>query len=87
MDTPGLFGKRSTPIPYEVMNTPAFLDYPALAPPKGVTPNFDNPSNLAAPELAVLQLTLATLFVAMRLYTKRFVVKRILAEDCESLHE
>ncbi|KAH7399487.1 hypothetical protein BKA66DRAFT_165614 [Pyrenochaeta sp. MPI-SDFR-AT-0127] len=81
MDTFSLFGKRSTTYTYEQMNTEAFLDSPALAPPKGVKPNFENPSNLAAPELAVLQLSLATIFVVMRMYTKRFVVKRLLSED------
>ncbi|KAJ8105749.1 hypothetical protein OPT61_g9993 [Boeremia exigua] len=59
----------------------ALLDGPALAPPPGVTPNFVNPANLSHPELAVLQLTLATLVVWMRIYTKLRVLKRMLAED------
>ncbi len=61
----------------------ALLDGPALAPPRGVKPNFVDPSNLSHPELAVLQLTVATLVVWMRIYTKIRVLKRILTEDCE----
>ncbi|KAH7076445.1 hypothetical protein BKA63DRAFT_282814 [Paraphoma chrysanthemicola] len=58
-----------------------FLNLPALAPPPGVIPKFENPPSLRQPELAVLQLTLATLAVWMRLYTKQFVVRRMLPED------
>lgn len=65
------------------LDSEAFLDFPALAPPPGVTPQFDNPPSLRAPGLAVLQLTVATLFVGMRFHTKHFVVKKVLPEDCE----
>lgn len=61
------------------------LNGPALAPPPGINPNFDNPENLAHPELAVLQLIVATLVVAMRLYTKLGILRNMLAEDCEPL--
>lgn len=61
----------------------AILDAPALAPPKGVVPNFENPENLSHPELAVLQLAIATVVVGMRVYTKMGVVGKMLAEDCE----
>lgn len=63
----------------------AILDGPALAPPPGVKPNFVNPDNLAHPELAVLQLTIATLVVLMRIYTKLGVLRKMQAEDCEYL--
>lgn len=61
----------------------AILDRPALAPPPGVVPNFANPDNLSQPELAVLQLVVATVVVGMRVYTKLGVVRNMLAEDCE----
>lgn len=61
-----------------------FLDSPASAPPPGVIADLENPETLRAPGLAVLQLILATFVVAVRLYTKKYVVKRMLAEDCES---
>lgn len=63
-------------------STEAILNGPALAPPPGTEPNFDNPDNLAHPKLAVLQLSIATLVVAMRLYTKLGVLRNILVEDC-----
>jgi hypothetical protein len=63
----------------------AILDGPALAPPPGVKPNFVNPDNLAHPGLAVLQLTIATLVVLMRIYTKLGVLRKMQAEDCEYL--
>lgn len=61
----------------------AMLDTPALAPPSGVKANFDNPDNLSHPELAVLQLVVATVVVGLRIYTKLGVVRKMLAEDCE----
>jgi hypothetical protein len=60
------------------------LDLPALAPPEGVVPNFENPESLRHPELAVIQFTAATLVVAIRIYTKYFIVRKMLVEDCES---
>lgn len=65
------------------INDPALLDRPALAPPPGVTPNFTNPANLARPWLAGFQFALITIFVCIRLYTKKYVVGRWLAEDCK----
>lgn len=62
----------------------AILDGPAMAPPPGVKPNFEHPENLSHPELAWLQLIVATAVVVMRVYTKLGVVRKMLAEDCES---
>ncbi|KAJ4382806.1 hypothetical protein N0V86_002030 [Didymella sp. IMI 355093] len=59
----------------------AILNGPALAPPPGVKPNFENPQNLSHPELAVLQLVIATAVVMMRVYTKLGVVRKMWAED------
>ncbi|KAF3046373.1 hypothetical protein E8E12_005915 [Didymella heteroderae] len=52
-----------------------------MAPPPGVKPNFENPDNLSHPELAWLQLSIATAVVVMRVYTKLGVVRKMLAED------
>jgi hypothetical protein len=49
-----------------------------------VVPNFENPESLRHPELAVIQFTAATLVVAIRIYTKYFIVRKMLVEDCES---
>jgi hypothetical protein len=67
----------------------SILDLPALAPPPGVEPNFENPESLQHPELAVLQFVIATVAVIIRLYTKQFIVGRLLSEDCKlvSQHE
>ncbi|KAF9699863.1 hypothetical protein EKO04_002284 [Ascochyta lentis] len=59
----------------------AVLDAPALPPPDGVVPHFDHPHNLSQPGLAVLQLTVTTVVVGIRVYTKLGVVKKMLAED------
>lgn len=64
----------------------AILDGPAIAPPPGVKPNFEHPDNLSHPELAVLQLVVATVVVGMRVYTKLGVVRKMLAEDCVYHH-
>lgn len=63
------------------------MSAPALAPPKGVVPNFENPHNLSQPGLAILQLVLTTVVVGIRVYTKMWVVRKMLAEDCELLFE
>ena len=63
----------------------AILSAPALTPPPGVEANFDHPDNLSHPELAVLQLAVATAVVGLRIYTKLGVVRNMLAEDCKCL--
>jgi hypothetical protein len=59
------------------------MDLPAMAPPEGVVPNFENPDSLRQPELAVVQLIVATLAVAIRIFTKYFIVRKMLVEDCK----
>ena len=62
------------------------LQSPAMKPPPGLTPNLKNPpKHFFADRLVtmVLCLTFATLFVAMRMYTKLFVMKRHGWEDCK----
>ena len=59
---------------------------PALQPPLGVTPNFDDPENIQCAIIATLAVTLgaATFFTAVRIYTKAFILKSIALEDCSS---
>jgi hypothetical protein len=61
------------------------LDMPALAPPPGVVPNFiDPPTNRAAIFVVfVTCLVIMTLAVAIRMYTKIFMLKKLAIEDCE----
>ncbi|RYP53962.1 hypothetical protein DL769_010422 [Monosporascus sp. CRB-8-3] len=53
------------------------LDGPALPPPEGVVPDFDNPPNKSTMALGALFtcLILATVFLAIRMYARFFVVR------------
>ena len=57
---------------------------PAGRPPPGTLPNFTNPETLRNPVIVVnaLLLTVATLTVCLRLYTRKFIVQALGAEDC-----
>jgi hypothetical protein len=64
----------------------AYLDSATLAPPPGVTSNFDNPSNHNPLALAV---TIACIIptitvVVIRTYTKVCVERKVRLEDCEA---
>lgn len=61
-----------------------FLNGPAMDPPAGVDPNFINPSNLKIENLAVVTLCLvaSTLVVAMRMWTKTRLVRKVVLDDC-----
>lgn len=63
------------------------LEGPALAPPPGTTPNFENPPNLnaASYSMAVVAIALPTIAVALRLYTKAFIVRAPAWEDWVTL--
>lgn len=63
------------------------LNGPAATPPAGVTPDFDDPPNqrLFVIAILVLCLTFSTLAVLMRMYTKLFLVRSLVPEDCECL--
>lgn len=71
--------------------TPAELNYalahkPGLRPPLGVTPNFVSPYSRGYLIVAttVITLTVTTLLVLIRTYTKRFINKTGLGwDDCE----
>ena len=58
---------------------------PGLQPPPGVVPNFINPENYQSTIIATLTvcLTTATLLTLLRLYSKVFVIKCIVLEDCK----
>lgn len=56
----------------------ALLATPALPPPDGVTPNFDNPPNQNALAWVVttLCMVVSTLCVCLRVFTRIWVVKK-----------
>ena len=57
---------------------------PAGRPPPGTISNFINPVTLKDPIVAinVIFLTVATLFVSLRIYTRKFLNRTIGSEDC-----
>ena len=61
------------------------LDGPALAPPPGVTPNFVNPPSFFTFSVVVVTLCLlfSTLAICMRMYTKLYIIRRVVLEDCK----
>lgn len=64
----------------------ALLDGPAMNPPHGVEPNFIDHSNLSRGVIVTLTIymTFATLVFLMRLYTKLFLFRKVVLEDCMS---
>ena len=60
------------------------LEGPAMSPPAGVIPNFHDPANLDT--FVALTVTLcvgiSTLAVALRMYTKVFILRVLAWEDC-----
>lgn len=68
-------------------NLPADLSsLPGMPPPPGETPNFENPYSRGETYTAVATaITVAMLlFVANRLYTKYFIVRKLSWDDCKS---
>jgi hypothetical protein len=63
----------------------ALLNGPALKPPPGVVPQLDNPPayRTASTALPVVCLVVATLGLAMRLYTRIRVLRQVNLADCE----
>ena len=55
-------------------------------PPPGVTPNFAHPEyhSCGVVPITIVFLTLATIFLLLRLYTKARILKLVGAEDCGS---
>ena len=58
----------------------------AFPPPADVTPNFTNPDHVSGGivPISVVFLTLSTLVLALRVYTKVRILRASYAEDCES---
>ena len=57
---------------------------PTILPPPGVRPNFVNPVSLHQYNILTqaVCLSLTTIFVCMRMWTKAVVLKRVGSEDC-----
>ncbi|KAI0179267.1 hypothetical protein GGR52DRAFT_589026, partial [Hypoxylon sp. FL1284] len=66
------------------MDDEAILNGPAIPPPDGVEPNFDNPPNRNALGYGLIttMLALATLTICCRLLARVFKTKTLRAEDC-----
>ncbi|TVY39345.1 Satratoxin biosynthesis SC1 cluster protein [Lachnellula subtilissima] len=62
----------------------AILDGPALEPPKGVKPNFNSHDTIAIYiwPTVLLGLSLSTVFLILRIYTKHFITRSMSWEDC-----
>ena len=60
------------------------LNGPAAAPPSGIAPNFVNPENnyVYFVLTIVLTVTISTLALLMRIYTKNFIIRKVGWEDC-----
>ena len=58
----------------------------AFPPPADITPNFADPDHVSGGivPISVVFLTLSTLVLALRVYTKVRILKASYAEDCES---
>lgn len=60
-------------------------EVPAMLPPSGRVSNFDNPETMHPIVLgvAVATMTLMTLAVAIRVFTKGFIMKDMRIEECQ----
>ena len=60
------------------------LEGPAMSPPAGVAPNFDDPANLDIYVILTITLCVAfsTVAVVLRMYTKVFILRVLAWEDC-----
>jgi len=56
-----------------------------IEPPPGVTPNFANPTSLLKSHIAIhtVFLGLGTICLAMRLYTRKFIHRKLALDDCK----
>ena len=70
-------------------NLTAYMNTTASAPPPGETANLVNPPRAKSTVLGVMipLLILATSSVAMRIYTKQFIIKRLWWDDCMCILE
>jgi len=60
-------------------------DIPAMVPPPGVQPNFDNPETLHDPMLstAIITTILLVTVVGVRIFTKAYIMRDMKLEDCK----
>ena len=67
----------------------SLLLQPAAKPPVGQASNLNNPPNLDGPVVAIITLcmTIATLAILMRTYTKALLVRSLAYEDCKSKYK
>ncbi len=72
----------ASPSPGELLE--AHLNGPAMAPPPGLHSNFKDPSNLKVYFIITLVFctTFSTVAVLVRMYTKIFLIRKVLVEDC-----
>lgn len=56
-----------------------------LPPPPGVIPNFTNPQSIGYRLIiaAVIFPAIALIFLSLRIYTKRWILKQLLLDDCK----
>lgn len=74
----------ANPSPEELLE--ARLNGPAMAPPPGLYTNFIDPLNLHVYGIITLVfcMTFSTVAVLVRMYTKIFLLRKVLLEDCQS---
>ena len=58
---------------------------PALDPPNGVIPNFNDPPSIAGDLVAglTIMIVVATTGFVARMYTKAWIMRKVQLEDCE----
>lgn len=61
------------------------LEGPAIRPPKGVVPDFDNPPNQRIVGWIIVPLcsAISSIAMALRLYSRVVVLKKFMIEDCK----
>ena len=63
----------------------AFLAKPSLEPPEDVTPQLVNPpnNNALAMGVAITCLSVSSILILLRTYSRVFILKRMRLEDCQ----
>lgn len=76
----------STNSPQYQAEVQILLNGPAGEPPPGTLPNFSNPPNLDAVYIATTAIcgSVSFLAVLIRMYTKLFLIRSLVLEDCKS---
>jgi hypothetical protein len=65
----------------------ALLNGPAMKPPSGVLPNFENPPNQSVGGFVggTIALGIAAILCCLQIFTRLTTTKRLLLEDCTSI--